>query len=88
VLPRQWSAGPITPDVIREIASYIKQHRTVDTPFDICKYGLTEGKNPDQDRSIVQKFGEAGATWWIEEIFSSRGSLKQIQKRIAVGPPR
>jgi hypothetical protein len=88
VLPRQWSAGPITPAVIREIAAYIAERRTVDTPFDICKYGLTEGVNLVQDRALVQEFSAAGATWWIEEIYSGRGTLKQIQKRIAAGPPR
>jgi alkanesulfonate monooxygenase SsuD/methylene tetrahydromethanopterin reductase-like flavin-dependent oxidoreductase (luciferase family) len=88
VLPRAWSAGPITPVVIRAIAAYIAKQRTVDTPFDICKYGLTEGKNLAQERAMVQEFSDAGATWWIEEIFSGRGSLKQIQKRIAAGPPR
>jgi alkanesulfonate monooxygenase SsuD/methylene tetrahydromethanopterin reductase-like flavin-dependent oxidoreductase (luciferase family) len=87
VLPRQWNAGPITPEVIREIAEYVKRHRTIDTPFDICKYGLTEGKKLADDRALVQEFSTAGATWWIEEIFSSRGTLKQIQKRIAAGPP-
>ena len=87
VLPRQWSAGPITPVVLREIAAYIAEHRTADTPFDICKYGLTEGKNLAQDRALVQEFSAAGATWWIEEVFSGRGTLKQIQKRIAAGPP-
>lgn len=88
VLPRQGKAGPITPAVLREIAAYIEEHRTVDTPFDICKYGLTKGKNLAQDRALVQEYGAAGATWWIDEIFTSRGTLKQIQKRIAIGPPR
>ncbi len=88
VLPRQWSAGPITPLVIREISAYIARHRKTATPFDICKYGLTEGKNLAQDRLLVREFGDAGATWWIEEIFSGRATLKQIQKRIATGPPR
>ncbi len=88
VLPRQWNAGPITPDVIRKIAAYVAEHRTADTPFDICKYGLTEGKDFDHDRNLVREYSAAGATWWIEEIFSSRGTLKQIQKRIAAGPPR
>ncbi len=57
-------------------------------PFHICKYGLTEGKNLAQDRALVQEFSAAGATWWIEEIFSGRGRFKQIQKRITAGPPR
>ena len=88
VLPRQWSAGPITPAVIREITAYVKKYRRAETPFDIIKYGLTEGKNLDHDRALVQEYRAAGATWWVEEIFSSRGSLKQIQARIAAGPPR
>jgi alkanesulfonate monooxygenase SsuD/methylene tetrahydromethanopterin reductase-like flavin-dependent oxidoreductase (luciferase family) len=88
VLPRPWNAGPITPQVIREIADYIAQRRTAGTPFDICIYGVTEGKDQAQDRTRVREFSTAGATWWIEEISSSRGPLKQIQKRIGAGPPR
>jgi hypothetical protein len=88
VLPHQWNAGPITPVVIREIAVYIAKRRTTDTPIDIYKYGLTEGKNLAHDRALIQEFITAGTTWWIEEIFSSRGALKQIQKRLAAGPLR
>lgn len=87
VLPRQWSAGPITPAVLGEIANTISRYRKVDTPFDIIKYGLTEGKNLAQERALVQAYGAAGATWWIEEIFSGRGTLKKIQDRIDAGPP-
>lgn len=87
VLPRQWNAGPITPEVIQEISEYILKRRVTDTPFDIIKYGLTEGKNLSQDRASVKNFSDAGATWWIEEIFSSRGTLQQIQQRVTAGPP-
>ena len=73
---------------MRKIADYIAKRHTSDTPFDICKYGLTEGKDLAHDRALVQEFNAAGATWWIEEIFSSRGTFNQIQKRIAAGPPR
>ena len=88
VLPRQWDAGPITPKVIREIAAYVAERRTADTPFDICKYGLTEGVDLAGDRALVREYADAGATWWIEEIFTSRGTFKQIQARIDAGPPR
>lgn len=88
VLPRSWGAGPITPAVLREIAEYIARHRTADTPFDICKYGLTEGKDLAQERARVQEFAAAGATWWIDEIFTGRGTLQQMRQRIAAGPPR
>lgn len=74
VLPRQWDAGPITPAVIREIAAFIARHRTADTPFDICKYRLTEGKDLARDRALAQEYRAVGATWWIEEVFSGRGT--------------
>jgi alkanesulfonate monooxygenase SsuD/methylene tetrahydromethanopterin reductase-like flavin-dependent oxidoreductase (luciferase family) len=87
VLPRPWNAGPVTPAVISEIAAYIASHRKSDAPFDICKYGLTEGKDLAHDRALVKEYSDAGATWWVEEIFSSRGTLKKIRQRIADGPP-
>jgi len=88
VLPRQWDAGPITPQVVQEIITYIKKHRTADDPFDVCKYGLTEGKDLHHDRSLVKPYNAAGATWWIEEIFSGRGTFKNSRERIITGPPR
>jgi alkanesulfonate monooxygenase SsuD/methylene tetrahydromethanopterin reductase-like flavin-dependent oxidoreductase (luciferase family) len=87
VLPRQWNAGPITPQVISEIKEYISRHRISETPFEIIKYGLTEGKDIAKDRAQISEFATAGATWWIEEIYSGRGSLKKIKERIASGPP-
>ena len=87
VLPRHWNSGPITPQVIGEIKEYISRYRTSDAPFDIIKYGLTEGKDFSKDRALVSEYEVAGATWWIDEIFSGRGSLKKIKQRISVGPP-
>lgn len=87
VLPRQWSAGAITPEVIREISSYITKNRKSTDAFDIIKYGLTTGEDVAKDRAIVQEYQDAGATWWVDEIFSGRGSLNKIKARIALGPP-
>ena len=88
VLPRSWNEGPITPDVIRRIKEIIFAQRQSETPFDIIKYGVTDGKDPAKDCAVVKEYEEVGVTWWIEEIFTSRGTLKHIQKRIAAGPPR
>lgn len=86
LLPRGWGM-PITPEIIRKMAGLIFKQRVSDARFDIIKYGGTDGKNPAQDRALVKEYEKAGVTWWIEEIFSTRGTLKQIQKRIAAGPP-
>lgn len=88
VLPRQWASGPVTPAVIAELAGYAATHHTGMAPFDIIKYGTTEGKNPSADLEAVRPYEQAGATWWIEEIFTSRGSLRQMRARILAGPAR
>jgi hypothetical protein len=55
--------------------------------LDIIQDGVTDGKDFARDHALVNEYEKAGVTWWIEEIFTSRGTLKQIQKRIAAGPP-
>jgi hypothetical protein len=87
VAPLSWNAGPITPEVIREITAYITSQRVKKTPFDICKFGETEGKDLSDERAVVKEYQAAGATWWIETIYSGRGTMKKIQERIALGPP-
>lgn len=87
VLPRPWNEGPITPETISKIRDIILAQRQSETPFEIIKYGVTYGKDPAKDRAIVKEYEKAGVTWWIEEIFTSRGTLKKIHKRIAAGPP-
>jgi hypothetical protein len=74
--------------VIGEIAAYVASQRTKKTPCEICKLGETEGKDLSEDRAMVKEYQTTGATWWIETINSGRGSFKQIQERIALGPPR
>lgn len=87
LLPRGWGV-PITSEIIRQMAGNVFKQRTSETPFDIIKYGATDGKDFVKDRALVKKYEKAGVTWWVEEIHSTRGSLKQIQKRIMAGPPR
>lgn len=87
LLPRGWDE-PITPEIIVKMADIISRQRVSDTPFDIIKYGVTDGKNLIKDHTLVSEYEKVGVTWWIEEIFTSRGKLKQIQQRISAGPPR
>lgn len=87
LLPRGWKE-PVTPEVIRKMKGIVFKQRVSDAPFDIIKYGLTNGKDFAKDRALVDTYEKVGVTWWIEEIFTSRGTLKQIQQRISVGPPR
>lgn len=74
-----------TPDEIREIRAYVAQHRLATTPFDIVVEGVT---NPGQAEDVaqVQQFADAGATWWIEALWSAKDK-EALWARIKQGPP-
>jgi hypothetical protein len=77
----------LKPEEIIEIKKYINIHRQMDTPFDLCLSGILPAKNLDQDREIIKPYEEAGASWWIEFVYSGTGSLKKNTERIQYGPP-
>jgi hypothetical protein len=66
----------------------IAEHRTQTTPFDIVVEGKTPGDDPAQANAIVQPFAEAGATWWMEAMWSEPNGLDDLRARIRQGPPR
>lgn len=78
----------MTPDDIREMRHYIAEHRTATTPYDIIVEGTTPGADPEAARSVVQPFAEAGATWWMEAMWSKPNDPATVRERIRQGPPR
>ncbi len=78
----------ITPDEVREMVDYIGKFRSVDTPLEVSLGGITPGKSHAQDKAIVEPYEEAGVTWWLEYLYSGRGSIKKVKERIMAGPPR
>jgi hypothetical protein len=57
-------------------------------PFDLCLCGVLPATSPTEDKAIVERYRNAGVTWWIEFLYSGTGSLKQNLKRIRLGPPK
>jgi hypothetical protein len=47
--------------------------------------GRTAKKNPKSVVSHVKSLADAGATWWLEEMWSL--SEKDFRRRIEQGPP-
>lgn len=80
-------SGQITPDDIRAIKTYVEEHRTLNTPFDIIWEGQTPGDDPARAQEIIQPYAEAGATWWMEAYWSFPPTA-ELRKRIQQGPPR
>jgi alkanesulfonate monooxygenase SsuD/methylene tetrahydromethanopterin reductase-like flavin-dependent oxidoreductase (luciferase family) len=75
------------PEDIRDIRAYIDAQRTEKTPFDIVVEGETPGDNQAQATEKVRPFTEAGATWWIEAMWSAP-NLDHVRTRVQQGPPR
>ncbi len=82
--------SPIRPDDIRQISAWIETHRESDTPFDIIVEGVTSSKSNNHAKKEVLPWIDAGATWWIEALWSQSGveqDLQTIRNRIKDGPP-
>ena len=82
---------PLTTEDVRAIRAYVADNRTETTPFDIVAEGTTPGDRPDEAAGIVQSWAEAGATWWIEamwSIFDQPDIEESVRRRVEQGPPR
>ncbi|HZU14099.1 MAG TPA: LLM class flavin-dependent oxidoreductase [Chloroflexota bacterium] len=89
----------LTPEEWREILTYIAQHRTSSEPFDaVHSGGQTTGTDRAGDAATVRPYGEAGVTWWLEDVSPWRFGLRwedeltpartrPIRERVLAGPP-
>ena len=80
----------MAPPDIQALKTYIDEHRTLTTPFDIVYEGETPGDDPTQAASIVRPLAEAGVTWWLEAVWrtpETEGGLEGMRQRIRQGPP-
>ncbi len=66
--------------------AYIDEHSQTDTPFDIIVEGTTAGADPRAEQETLQAYAAAGATWWIEAMWSSPEPADWLA-RIRQGPP-
>jgi hypothetical protein len=76
----------LVPDDIRAIKTYIDEHRTQTTPFDIIVEGTTPGDDPDTAAETIGRWVDAGATWWIESMWETP-EPDTVLARIQQGPP-
>jgi alkanesulfonate monooxygenase SsuD/methylene tetrahydromethanopterin reductase-like flavin-dependent oxidoreductase (luciferase family) len=87
VVPLAAEEQELTPDEIRSLLAYTREHRAQDAPFDVVHAGRTRGDDPAADRAQVLPYAEAGATWWLEN-FNREDSAETVRERIRKGPPR
>jgi alkanesulfonate monooxygenase SsuD/methylene tetrahydromethanopterin reductase-like flavin-dependent oxidoreductase (luciferase family) len=92
VIPQRiGSTDPLTPSEITSLAAYVDAHRTAPGHYDIVLEGLTTGRGT-AEIDHVQKYAEAGVTWWLEGlwiyIYETPGRPDPIRRQINSGPPR
>src|SRR5262249_62166676 len=68
-----------------DIAAYVQKNRTTTAGFDIISGGSTSVKSRKKSVEKVRAFADAGATWWIESVWTGENKLRS---RINEGPPR
>jgi len=81
----------VRPADVRAINAYVKANRSEQTPFDIVVEGTTPGANRKQAATEVHKWSKAGATWWLEALWSAfdkEAGPASVHKRITQAPPR
>ena len=78
----------LEPKEVREIMSFIGEHRTSDEPFDMVVVGWTPHDNPDKARAKIKPFIRAGATWWLESLYMQCDSFDAMCERVRIGPPK
>ncbi len=81
--------GWLTPDDVRMILEFVASHRKVDTSFDLAIIG-SQNKVRDglKGKQKVKAYMDAGATWWLESLYTSRNSLDKLLEVIRQGPSR
>jgi alkanesulfonate monooxygenase SsuD/methylene tetrahydromethanopterin reductase-like flavin-dependent oxidoreductase (luciferase family) len=80
-------SGEMTPGELREILSFVRGQRAVESSFDVAVMNATPGDKPDEAAHIVAPFAEAGATWWLEPVHGWRGPFEEMRTRVVQGPP-
>jgi alkanesulfonate monooxygenase SsuD/methylene tetrahydromethanopterin reductase-like flavin-dependent oxidoreductase (luciferase family) len=77
----------LEPEHVREIHTYIEEHRQLNAPFDIVVENTSPGDNAPAASDKVRPWIEAGATWWIESMWEENDPQKWLL-RIRQGPPQ
>ncbi len=80
-----------TAEDVRGMRDYVLKHRGTLEGFDIIAEGPTPGDNPEAAAASVAPFSEAGATWWLESVWTKfyemPGDVHGMLERIRQGPP-
>ena len=76
----------LSPDLVRDVNGWVRDHRASDRPFDIIVSGETDATDPTA-RERVAALADAGATWWLESPWQEPNAVDDVRRRVRQGPP-
>ena len=83
----EWDVDrPLSAARLRETVSVLAELRGGLDGFEIVTAGTTPA-DPEQAGAAVAAHERSGATWWLEIIAPTRGTLTELQDRVDRGPP-
>ena len=75
-----------TPQEIGAMLAYLRPHRTSADTFEVAVTGYTGDKPPEEARTLLTNYADAGVTWW-QEGFMWEDTIADLRARVAKGPP-
>ncbi|HMQ30304.1 MAG TPA: LLM class flavin-dependent oxidoreductase [Chloroflexaceae bacterium] len=76
----------VIPDELRAAVAYARERRGGEEPYDIVVEGVTPGDDPAAARAVLAPWAEAGATWWLESMWTAPDA-EAVRRRVEAGPP-
>jgi len=76
----------LNPDEIRNVLSFIRNHRADQSPYDLIATSGDSGQV--EDNEMLRAYAAAGTTWWMADLRRWRNSREELRNRIRKGPPR
>ena len=77
---------------IAEVRDFVAAERDASAPFDIVIEGWSSTSDPRRAAARISEYERAGATWWLESVFSwlflPPHDIERMRHRIRQGPPR
>jgi alkanesulfonate monooxygenase SsuD/methylene tetrahydromethanopterin reductase-like flavin-dependent oxidoreductase (luciferase family) len=83
-----WLPARVEDSDLPAVNAYLAKHRPSDRPFEVCWAGSTPGEDRVAAVATVQRYADAGATFWIESMWMPPNAATDVLRRIAQGPPR
>jgi alkanesulfonate monooxygenase SsuD/methylene tetrahydromethanopterin reductase-like flavin-dependent oxidoreductase (luciferase family) len=78
----------LTPAAFGAMVDRVNAERAIagrrEDPFDVALFAFSG----PSERALVRAYEEAGATWWLESLTPTRGSMDDLLARVEAGPPR